>query len=187
LTTSPRQSITTANWTCFLRIPAVLDVNRKKKISLLLPPLLPLPQLQTKNTNKQKAEKTRNQNIPIQRPRDTINPIFTARTQRQYRRKRIPARADSDVISRKQFDAIFAVEGDPRVGAGVEGDADAQDEGVGEENGAEGEGVWGYCCYEDDLGGVLVRGEGKRREMGGKKIDWRMDGLRGCLDGLGLG
>lgn len=88
--------------------------------SLLFPPL-PFPQHSSPPTTK----KNKKRNIPIQSPTNTINPILTPRTQRQNRRKRIPAGTNSDIIARQQFNAVFAVEADPGVGAGVEGDADS--------------------------------------------------------------
>ena len=109
--------------------------------------------------------------IPIQRPRNTIHPVLTPTPLGQHVRKGVTARADGDIISRTQLHPLPTVETRPGARARVVGDADAEDDGVGEDDGPEGEGVGADGGDEDDgvfgvaegtAGGEVVGGGSRR-------------------------
>lgn len=118
--------------------------------------------------------------IPIQRAADTAHPILASAFPRHHVGERIPAGADGDVIARVQLDALAAVEAGPAGGAGVVGDADAEDDGVREDDGAEGEGVRADGGDEDD--GVFRVAEG----AAGGEVVGRGAGWGGDADAVGL-
>lgn len=110
--------------------------------------------------------------VPLQRPGNTIDPILAPSIQRQDARKGEPRGADGDVVARLELHAFFPVEARPRAGARVVGDAGAQDDGVGQDDGAEGEGVRADGGDQDDgvvrvaqgaAGGEVVRGAARGR------------------------
>lgn len=72
--------------------------------------------------------------------------------------KRVSTRADSDIISRLQLDPLSPIETRPRACAGIVRDAYAQNNGVGEDDGSEGERMRADGGDEDD--GVLGVAEG---------------------------
>lgn len=109
--------------------------------------------------------------IPPQLAANTIHPVLAPSPLGLHRRKGEPARADGDVVAGLELDALPAVEARPGRVAGVVGDADAQDDGVGEDDGAEGEGVRADGRHEHD--GVLGVAEGA---AGGEVVGCRAGG-----------
>ena len=79
--------------------------------------------------------------IPPQLPADAVDPVFAAAAMGLDRGEGVATGADSDVVAGTELDALTAVEAGPRVRARVVGDADAQHDGVRQDDGAERERV----------------------------------------------
>lgn len=111
----------------FLRRHRPPHLNPRLKLDRIIKLLLPLPL------------------IPIQRPTNRLEPIPRLLLP-QHRRKRKPRSRNSDIVTLLQLESIPAIKRAPGRAAGVWRHNDPEDDAVGDEKGAEGQGVgtdWG--------------------------------------------
>lgn len=84
--------------------------------------------------------------IPPKRARDTVEPLGVGA---RHGGKRVLRGGDGDAVAWFELDAALAVKGAVGGGARVARDGDAEEHGVGEDHGSEGEGVWADGGEED--------------------------------------
>lgn len=79
--------------------------------------------------------------VPPQLPADTVHPVLAPPPLCLHAGEGVPAGRDGHVVARVELKTLTAVERGPRARPRAVGHADAQDDGVGEDNGPEGEGM----------------------------------------------
>ena len=112
--------------------------------------------------------------VPPQLPTNTIDPLLAPAARRLHARKRVPARADGHVVARLQLRPLAAVEAGPAARARAVRHADAQHDGVGQDDGPERQRVRADGRHQHD--GVLrVAQRAARREVVGRRARRRRD------------
>lgn len=96
--------------------------------------------------------------VPSQLPTNTIDPILAPASFCLNRGEWISARADSHIVAGAQLYSLSPVKTGPRGRPGIVGDANSQNDGVGQNDWSEGQRVSADGCNEHD--GILRVAQG---------------------------